>query len=343
MAKTTYSKAELTALIKETQQQVRDLLKSEDAMAKNADCAPPASPMVKEEDKKDGPPPKKDESSDSSSESSGPPADDKKDGPPAPPADDKSSAAPPAGDQSAPPAPGADASASAPPADPTSAAPAAPAPGGDPAGSAATGDSVEALKAAYAQLSPEALKAHYMALKEIISAQVASAQSAAAPVAPAPPAPAPGAPVGAPPAVAPAPAAPAAPAPDASAAALPAEGSMPVTDELAMKNENELNEKLAKSETKITELEKSLNTVTKAFELLMRKPERKALRGKDVSLAKSEPVAVEVAKLSATELAKKLAEVAKNPELKKSDRNLINGYFNKKVKAADLQVLFDKK
>jgi hypothetical protein len=341
MAKTTYSKAELTALIVETQKQVRDLLKSEDAAL-----------LAKEEEKKDGPPPKKDESKDSSSssdssESSGPPSDDKSsDGPPAPPADDSSSAAPPAGDSSAPPAPGADASAPpAPGADPASPSP-APA-SADPAAASPTGgDSVEALKAAYAQLTPESRKMHFLVLKDLCAADVAATASAAAPVAPAPagaappaPAPAPAAPV-APPA-----APPAAPGPDAASASapLPPEASNPVTDELAMKNEKELNEKLAKSEAKISDLEKSLTSVTKAFELLMRKPERKAVRGKDVSLAKSEPVAVEVAKLSSTDLAKKLAEVAKNPELKKSDRDLINGYFNKRVKAADLQVLFDKK
>lgn len=306
----TETDAELAALIRETRQELRDLLKSEDAA------------LAKDDDK------------------SAPPADDKKEDS-APPADstgDSSSAPPPpaaSASPAAPPAPPADPSAGAPPTgDPASAPPADPAASADPAAAAgsAGGDSVETLVAAYSQLAaqpggPEMLRAHFMALKQVI----AQTTGAVDPAASAPPAPA------APPAAPPAPAA----TPDAAPPGLPPEGMQP---DLAMKNEKELLEKLGKAEGELASMKKDVANMAVILEKFTRKPERKGLTGKDVAaLTKSEPVVVDPTKLKKDELNKKLAEIAKNPELKKSDRDLINDYFGRKVKVADLAPLFEKK
>jgi hypothetical protein len=302
-----YSQTELADLINATRAEVNKLLKSEEASGQ-----PVAPTITKDEGSDSKPPPKKDES--------------------APPADDKSSSAPPA-DASAPPAD--DASAPPPPAPDASTAPVDPAAGDasppvDPSqASAAPPDSVESLKAAYAQLPPEALKAHFMALREVIAASVA-AQSPAAPASPVAPA-----------AVAAPPAGPPAAPPASAVAPPPAAPAMP--PEAAMKNEKEMQEKLAKSEEKIAELSKGLETVTKLFDKIVRKPQRHGVRVMDPELVKSEPVQVDTKSMKRVDLLKAVSDLAKNPDLKKSDRQLINDYVAKRVSADKIQVLFDKK
>lgn len=310
------NKAEMAALIDETRQELNNLMKSETAQAALLAKGDGPPPDDKKEDS--GPPPDDSSSSDSAG---GPPPPDASS---APPPDASASPAPPAGPPDASASAGAPPDASAPPA-------------GDPAASANPADSVETLKAAYAQLPPEALKAHFMALKEVIAASMAPA----APMAGAPPADPMAGAMGAPPAASASPA----PPPMAPAASASPAPMAPPVDPMAMKNEKELLEKLAKFEARFADQEKSLGSVIQGFEILMRKPERKAIRGKDIAgLAKSEPTAVDVSKLSRPELLKKCSELASNPDLKKSDRDLITRYVSdRQAKSATLQVLFDKK
>lgn len=311
-----YQDEELSALIQETRSQIADLLKSEEAaLRKNA--------IVKADDDK-GPP---DEGSESSGgDSSG------GDSAPAPSAE-PSASAPPGGDASAPPpAPGGDPMASAAP------------PGGAPADPAAAagsagGDSVETLMAAYSQLPPESLRSHFMALKQVIATQMAAPAAGGAPGGAPPmgadPMASAAPPMGADPMSAGAGAPP--PAAPPAGPGMAGEGSKPIdpASQMALKSEKEMSKRFE-------QIEKSLESVTKGFELLMRKPDRKGITGKDV-IAKSEPQAVDITKLKPAEINKALSDVARNPNLKKSDRDLINGYFNKKVKVADLAPLFEKK
>jgi hypothetical protein len=112
---------------------------------------------------------------------------------------------------------------------------------------------------------------------------------------------------------------------------------------MALKSEKDLLQKLTKSDERVAELEKSLSKVTAVLEKALLRPERKAVTAKDVAgLTKSEPVKVDPTKLKPAELRSKLNELAKNPSLTKSERHLINAYFDARVKAADLSALFDK-
>jgi hypothetical protein len=318
-SKEKYSAAELAALILETQGSIRELLKSEDAaLLSKAD-----DDSKGDEPKEESAPP---EASSAPAEESAPaeaPA-------PAP----EASAAPPA----------ASASPEAPAAPPGDAAPMDPAQASGQPAAAAPGF-VEALKAAYAQLAEqeggdEVLKSHWMALKEVIAARMAASAPPAAPGAdPMAASPAPAAPAGADPMAASAPAAPAPASP-------PMVSSAPVPPpDMAMKSEKALLEKLAKSEAQIAELQKTMESVQRGFEVFTRKPVQTAIRGKDLTtLAKSEESPkVNVSELSKTELHKKLGEITKNPDMRKSERQLVNSYFAGTVKAEALQVLFEKK
>lgn len=82
------------------------------------------------------------------------------------------------------------------------------------------------------------------------------------------------------------------------------------------------------------ELKKNFDLVSQALVSLVKVPQRKAVTGKDVV-----PVAapaVDPSKLSKNEVTAKLKKVAANPELKKSDRDLIKKFYKQEVKVADL-------
>ncbi|WNM70326.1 hypothetical protein [Myxococcus phage Mx1] len=230
---------------------------------------------------------------------------------------------------SAPPPEGSDASASAPadasipdgppPPGDGGSAPADPAMAGDPAAGSASGDPVEALTQAYAQLSPEELQAHFDALKQVLMAQGGGGAGPEMSGAP-PAAPPGGAPPGAP------------PGPDA-VAPLAGEGSKPIDPAatMALKSEVEKELKLAKSENE--QLKNSLSALTETLEKMMAKPQPKAITAKDVGfLAKSEDPAPQYKKMTKQEVTKKLLTVTRDPELKKSDRDLITNYYEGKVK-----------
>ncbi len=236
------------------------------------------------------------------------------------PAPDASASAP-APDASAAPAP--DASAAAPAPDASAAAPAPDASSG--------GDPIQALQQAYSQLSPEELQAHKMALDAVLMAMGGGQQDPAMGGGMPPGA----APQGMPPGAAPA------PGPDA-AAPLAGEGSKPVDPaammamkaeaakyDLIKKEAAEAKTRASATETELAEVKKSMEVVTKAFELLLKKPERKAITGRDM-LAKNEPDQ-DASKLSKAEVTAKLGKVTRNPKLEKADRDLINDFYSNKV------------
>jgi hypothetical protein len=131
--------------------------------------------------------------------------------------------------------------------------------------------------------------------------------------------------------------------PDA-VAPMPGEGSKPVDPAMAMKSESdkELLEKLTKAEGSVKTLESSVEKITKAFELMLSKPQRKAVTGKDLAKSAKEVEKVDVTKLTKAQLATKLTELA-HKDLKKSERNLINGFYKGTVKVEALAALFEVK
>lgn len=97
-----------------------------------------------------------------------------------------------------------------------------------------------------------------------------------------------------------------------------------------------LKSELAAMKTEAEELKKNFDLVQQALVAMIKVPQRKAVTGRDVVPAQPAPEAVDVSKLSKAELTKKLGKAAANPELKKSDRDLIKKFYNQEVKVADL-------
>lgn len=306
-----YTRAELTRLVDEFTAEFDNLVKSEvsktgQALQKSEDGG---------SDKKESKP-KEDSSSGGDSGSSG--GDDKK----APPSGGDSSGG---GDASAggPPPPSDPGSAGGPPGgDPAAAGGVPPA---DPAAGAAGGDPVQALTQAYSQLSPEELQSHFFALQQVLQAQMGGGAGGAAP------APGAGAPPGADPmaasAGAPGPAAAGAP-PAAPGGAGPApmagEGSKPV-DPMASMAMKSMKDELDLVKGERDALKKSLTGLSETLEKLASKPQPKAIQATDAAvLSKSEQP--KTLTMTRQQVLKKLAVVAANPDLKKSDRNLINKF-----------------
>jgi len=225
--------------------------------------------------------------------------------------------------QSAPPVDEASTPAPAPEASEPAVDPAAPA---DPAAEAGPQVTPELLQSEYAKLSPEELEMH---LQAALAAKAAVQPAPEAPMAPAP--------------VAPPPAAP--------------EASLPPPD-LAMKAELTSHDKasggqikggkLGKSEeardSEIAELKalvksqaediENLAQVTKA---VLERPLRKAV----TSVAHLPKMEVEKAPLTKAEIHSRLNKLSSSPELKKSDRQLINDFYDGRVKADALAPLFE--
>lgn len=238
----------------------------------------------------------------------------------------------PAPEGSASSAPGGDAEA---PADPAAAGPEAGAPGAD-AGAPADPAmdqaplSPEALQAEYAKLPPEELDMH-------IQAALAAKAALAGPAGPgadgmAPMGPDAGAPV--PPAPAPSPAPMAmnedfhnSPERDAP------HGKGAPGMELARKHEQEISElkALVKSQ------QEEFNQVATALKNFVEAPQRKAVTSV-AHLAKTEAPPKVITKES---INSRLLELSKRPDLKKSDRQLINDFYDGKVKADALAPLFE--
>lgn len=202
------------------------------------------------------------------------------------------------------------------------------APEGDPAAEAGPVDP-EALKAEYAQLAPEELQMHYMACKAALAEVMGGDPEGAAPAGPEASAPGMGAP----------PAGPAAAGPEASAmpppamkAEVPADmkknpangGSEKAAVPDAIKSEPKMGEDLKKSlasrDAKVQELEQQIEMLVKAVELSLAQPMRKAVTSVNfVPRTESAPAK----ELSKAEINARIAEIARNPSLKKSDRERI--------------------
>ncbi|CAB4127217.1 hypothetical protein UFOVP75_87 [uncultured Caudovirales phage] len=218
---------------------------------------------------------------------------DPKDGPPAAPESPAPSAPPDASASAAPPAsPSPDAS--APPADP-SASPSAD-PAASPDGSADQPMDPEQLKAEYAALAPEELKMHYLAAKAALMAASpgAAGDGSAAPGGP------------------PAPASASAPS---AAPVVPTQKKEEPTVAAPMV--------MGKSEdtAKIAELQKNVDIMSKALDLLIGTPQRKAVTSIS-GLNKSETPK----SMTRPEVMAKLNEKSRDPKLSKSDRTLINQF-----------------
>ena len=159
---------------------------------------------------------------------------------------------------------------------------------------------VAELQAEYDKLSDEELAMHVMAAKAAASAR----NAAAAPVAPAPMAP---------------------PAP-----------ANPMPPEMALKTEIKKSEsdlKIEALEQALAEAKANVEKQTKAIEDLVEyvsKPVRKSL--KYITEIEAPVVEKPVSELSKSEITEKLNRVSRDPSLKKSDRELINGFYSGEVK-----------
>jgi hypothetical protein len=214
--------------------------------------------------------------------------------------------------------------------------------------------------AEYAQLSPEDLKAHYLACKEALI-QVLGAPDAGADASAAPP---PGADASAPPP----PAAATPPAPDASAAPAPPPppaGPPPADDSAGptlksekgmagqkpggsstsapdgMKDDDKANGQNPLHKAEIEALTKKIddaNATTAALLAVVKKVVEKPLRKSvqflaDVTAPAAGP---DVTKMKREEIRAKLKQVASSTTLAKSDRDLITGYDLNTVKAEQI-------
>jgi hypothetical protein len=227
-----------------------------------------------------------------------------------------------------------DASAGAPPPDASASAPADPA-----AQSASAPLDVESLKAEYSQLPPEELEMHLVACKAAYAEQQAAAGGAppdasASAAPPGPPAASPSPSPAPPPAPAASPSPSAPPGPPADQSPPPAmKGELSAGKQVEVADAKNRNGGLAKSEVviqleaKIEEQDKMISGLAKAVELVLTKPQRKAVTGVSF-LGKNEGqrADTDIAKLTKAEILTKLNEKVKDASLKKSDRNLINSF-----------------
>ena len=191
------------------------------------------------------------------------------------------------------------------------------APQGDPAAEAGAGDPSggQDLVAAYSQLDDASLQAHWQALKQVLMTKMGAGQDAAQ--------------------AAPPPAAP--PAPEASMSAPPAPpaGPPPGAGAPMMRSER-VEEDLKKAEQRVETLEKQF---VQLLEKLL-KPERKAVTSMVEYVAKTEPEKKEAPVLTKDQVKAKLQKASRNPQLKKSDGDLIVRYFlNQDVKLEELDHL----
>lgn len=173
-------------------------------------------------------------------------------------------------------------------------------------------EDMAAMVQMYQEMSRPELKAHHDAIKACLDAQAgAPAPDAAAPAAAAP-------------------AAPAAPeaAPAAPEAFAKSEDGIDVSKFAEASKEVEiLKSEVSAKETKITELQKNLDTVTEILTRMVKKsaPAAKAVT-KLEAIAKSE-VGTEDKVLSKSEITSILTKKTQEPTLSKTDRDAINAYY----------------
>lgn len=228
----------------------------------------------------------------------------------APPADPAAAGAPPAGAEGGVPGEGA----------PPEGAPGQPGMEG-----AEGGMDPQALEAEYAQLPLEELKAHYLAAKAALFAAMQGGGDPAAAGAGAPPAgPAAGASPSAPPAAPPA-------GPSASAGAPPM--AMSEGKNIAgVSQQGNGGQKVAVKKSETEQLQEQIEALTKIVSGFVNRPMQKAITG-TTYVRKSEDFGGENRKpMSENEITDKLTKLTRDPNLKKSDRDAINRYYEGAVK-----------
>jgi hypothetical protein len=296
--------SELKSILAEVETEIESLLKGE------------ADALKKAKDDSEG-------SDDSSGGDSAPAAD-------ASPADDAGSAPEASASAPAPEAPAPDASATTPEAsgspapEASASAPAeASAPAGDPAAAAAPADP-EALKAEYAKLSPEELKAHYMAAKAALF-EMMGAAGGAGPEASAPaPAPAPAAPPAGPEASASAPV-----PPPAMKAEVPASMKKVPANGDALKDQSPaVPDAIKKSEkdAEVEDLKQQVELLAKAVDLALGTPVRKAITSVAHIPRTEEPAKTENVSPNSPEVKEKIRKAIGSGKLSKSQKDKIFSY-----------------
>jgi len=184
--------------------------------------------------------------------------------------------------------------------------------GGDPAaGGDAGAMDPQALEAEYSQLPLEELKAHYLAAKAALFAMMQQGGGEAGAPGAAPPGPS---------------AAPAGPPPGPSAGAPPPGGAPPMAmsegKAVAGVSQSGNGGQVAKSES---DLQAQVDALTKIVTAFVNKPMQKAITGATY-VGKSEEAPARKS-MNTAEVTAKLSELTRSPDLKKSDRDLITGYY----------------
>lgn len=241
----------------------------------------------------------------------------------------KEGSSPEAGPESSPVAAGAESSPAADDAPPASEPAQSPSESQDPSQQEMPQGDEQTLEQAYGSLPEEELRAHYEALKAVLMQRMGGQDQAGSPSAP------PAAGPVSPPA---GPSAPPAGPGEGGSPAVPPTGPSEVPPG-AMKAEGSFGE-LSKAESRIEELEKNLAGVTKILEMVITKPQGKAVTSMAQFIAKSEADLPATPKLSRQEAMKQLNKVSMDPTLKKSDRELITKFtLNQAVDVKEIQHL----
>ena len=191
-----------------------------------------------------------------------------------------------------------------------------------------------ALEAEYSKLPLPELQAHYLACKAALFAQMGGGagapEGAPAGAPPAGPSAAPpmGAPPRAPPMGAPGPSA-GAPPPMAPPAGPPGQEQPPMAmsemgTPVAGVSQSGNGGEFSKSEVDAIKVE--LEKMTKIVNLFVGQPIRKAITGFNY-VDKNGGAGVETPKITPTQITAKLSQLTRDPDLKKSDRDLVNRYY----------------
>ena len=93
------------------------------------------------------------------------------------------------------------------------------------------------------------------------------------------------------------------------------------------------NEKLEKE---VADLKKSLNIAVDALTMVISQPKVKSISAEDMVLVKNEPAFANVQGMSKGEITDRLNKAIRSGKLEKSDRELINGFYNGRTKVADI-------
>lgn len=169
-----------------------------------------------------------------------------------------------------------------------------------------------ALEAEYAKLPLPELQAHYLAAKAALFSAMGQGQGAS-PSAPPPAAPPAGPSAGAPPA---------GPSAGAPPMAMSEKGA-------EVKGVGDGSGEMSKSE--VEDLKAQVAEMSKIVSLFVGQPIRKAVTNTSY-VAKSEVSEVETKSITPAQITAKLSELTRKPDLKKSDRDLVTGYYEGTVK-----------